>query len=295
MEDDVTGLELQEEIAASDATLDEIDDQSADDQSEQDVEHHQSEQEEVDEQQSEATPVKKGGVEKKINKLVKQREDERREKEFWKQQALTGQPQTTTATKQPVQDQKPKFANFEDIEAYTEAVADWTLQQADLKRQKEVRNQNETNRLEKFNQRVNDFEKTNPDYREVMADAGNIHASNEVMETIVESPVGPAIAYYLANNVDELERIDSLSPTARLRELGKLEDRLAPANGSTTSKKQTVSKAPAPVNPVAGTKTVAVTRDIYDPNLSMSEYKKLREQQLIAAGKLAPRNMVLKK
>lgn len=80
-----------------------------------------------------------------------------------------------------------------------------------------------------LNTRMLEARKELPDWDEVMlqAEEDGIQVSPDAVSFIAESELGPKIAYFLAKNPDEHERINKLSPTRRIAELGKLEDKLA--------------------------------------------------------------------
>jgi hypothetical protein len=63
------------------------------------------------------------------------------------------------------------------------------------------------------------------------------------------------------------------------RAIGRLEARIELKYDTSSSKKVSKSKAPKPLKKL-GTKGKASVTDIYDPNLSQSEYERLREKQL---------------
>lgn len=56
---------------------------------------------------------------------------------------------------------------------------------------------------------------------------GNLPTKGPLYEAIMDSDIGEKLAYHLAKNEDESERIQKLSVYGQLRELGKLEDRLS--------------------------------------------------------------------
>lgn len=97
-----------------------------------------------------------------------------------------------------------------------------------------------------------------PDFNDKVvagADKGEWACSPVMTVTIKSSPVGPHMAYELANNAAESERIASLPPMEQVRELGRIEGKYiyqasqreaAPEAGKPAPKPVSVSKAPAP-------------------------------------------------
>jgi signal recognition particle GTPase len=189
----------------------------------------------------------KSGLDKRFAKLTKQAAARDQEIEFWKTEALKG--------RQPVQDQiqdqyqapqgKPTAAQYgNDIEAYTEALTDWKM---DEKFAQQNAQKQQMSTMDTYNSRAAEFAKSTPDFAEVLADSNDIPCAPEIHQALLDSDVGPQMAYHLANNIDELERLNAMTPHRRLLELGKLEDRLTKA----PAPKAKVN-APAPVRPVAG-------------------------------------------
>jgi hypothetical protein len=91
-----------------------------------------------------------------------------------------------------------------------------------------------------------------------------------------DSELGPQIAYHLARDRAECERIARLNPIAAVREIGKLEAKLSP---SVSEEKKTpkLSAAPEPIKPVSGS-TAASTKK--PDEMEYQEYKRYREEQL---------------
>lgn len=215
----------------------------------------------------------KRGFDKRIAKEIARRTSAQQEAEYWKKVALErGTPQPAAAGTQEVP--KPKFADYNDIEAYTEAVTDWKVEQK-LQASLQQREQQSAQRSveQSYNERVAAFVKVQPDFQEVLA-ASELQISKPVTDLIFESDVGPAIVYYLAENEEETERINKLSPARQLAEIGKIEAKLAVPRAA---EKKIVSKAPAPVKPVTGSAPV-VKKSLDDPSLSAEEWIKLRNK-----------------
>lgn len=216
----------------------------------------------------------KKGFEKRIAKEISRRTQAQQEAEYWKKVALErgAAPQSAAADTQ--QAQKPKFSDYNDIEAYTEALTEWKMEQKLQATLQQREQQNARKTVEQsYNQRVAEFTKTKPDFAEVLA-ASEMVVSQPVTELILESDVGPAIAYYLAENEDELERINRMSAARQLAEIGKIEAKLTTP---VAKEKKKVSQAPAPVKPVSGGAPVAA-KSLDDPNLSAEDWIKLRNK-----------------
>jgi hypothetical protein len=222
--------------------------------------------------ESEQPKVKKG-FEKRISKEVARKNEALREAEYWKKVALEQGAKAPQEQKQAqTVTEKPKFSDYNDIELYTEAVTDWKLERkvAEMQQQNKQKSATET-----YNSRVKEFEKTRPDFQEVLAST-ELRISQPVTELILESDVGPAVVLYLAENEEETERINGLSPARQLAEIGKIEAKLSAKPAKT--EKKTVSKAPSPVTPIQGGQIVA-KKSLDDPGLSADDWIKMRNKE----------------
>ena len=214
------------------------------------------------------------GFEKRIERFNRRLAEKEAEIEHWRKAALqsnqSSAPQTQAAPQVPAD--KPKFADFPDIETYTEAVTDWKLNQREIaQRQQSV--------VQTYQQREQAVRAANPDYDEVIADFKDRykHANvPEVNQFLAESESGAELFYHLANNTAEVDRILALSPLRRVAELGKLEAKLSTVGSADNRVVNKVSKAPKPVTKEGG--VAPVVKRLEDPNLSQSEWRELRMQ-----------------
>jgi len=198
----------------------------------------------------------KGGFQRRIDELTRQREEERREKErlLAVVEHLTGRNGEQPGSKQASQDAEPKRDSFDSYEDYLEARAVWSAEQATAKRLADIeRAQEEKSRRATQEQRVREWSAKIETAREKYADFDEVTATADVpvtpamSEAIMESDIGPELAYYLGKNPAEARRIALLSPLSQAREIGRLENKVAtPAKASS---------APAPIKPV-GTRSV---------------------------------------
>jgi hypothetical protein len=227
-----------------------------------------SEATEVVEPEVEVKP-KATGFQKRVQKFQAQLTAKEQELEYWKNVALQGKqveaPQVSAA--------KPKLADFDSVEEYVEAREDFlrkelletvTQQAAQATRQNTVQ--------ASYQQKVSEAQKALPDWDEVMELAADEPTSPETVQFCMDSDIGPRIAYHLAKNPEEHERINKLSPMRRVAELGKLEDRLTAPKAAPQVK---VTKAPSKLTDVKGTGS-SVTKHPGEAT-SYAEWKKLDE------------------
>lgn len=220
--------------------------------------------------EAESEKPKKTGFEKRISKEVARKKEAQAEANYWKRVALERQGETQVTPQAVQAADKPKFADYNDIETYTEALTDWKLEQKLV--EKEQKSQADTV-TKNYNDRVKEFSKVRPDFQEVLADS-DIVVSDYVKQLIFESDVGPALALYLAENEDEAARINGMSLVRQVAEVGKLEDRLVTKKVD----KKVFSKAPAPVSPIKGGAPVTA-KSLDDPSVSPDEWIKMRNKQ----------------
>jgi hypothetical protein len=126
-----------------------------------------------------------------------------------------------------------------------------------------------------------DFIKSKPDYADKVMrsprDGGPV-VTNEMAQVMRESEVGPAIAYYLAENVDQSALIAQMPPLQQAREIGRIEAKLEAAKAPP---KPVVSQAPPPPSRIdADEAPVTVKVDSADSDtLSDKEWTRRRNLQ----------------
>ncbi len=212
---------------------------------------------------------RKSGFEKRVHKLNQKISAAEQEANFWKAEALkNAQAQQAQRPAEPMA--APGKPTLEQCggnwEVYTDAVAEWKVSQY-AAQQKHVQT------LNNYQNRVAEFAKTAPDFHEALADVANTPVHNDIKEVIFESDAGPAIAYYLAQNPDEIAKLNAMDAKKRLLMLGKLEDKFD--KKPLTMAKSTKS-APAPVKPVSGA-APAANKSVYD--MSKEELRKYLSDQ----------------
>lgn len=162
----------------------------------------------------------------------------------------------------PVEDAAaPKPNDFPDAFKYAEALAEYSAKKALAERDKTEREAKAKTAREEivktWQSRQAEFRKATPDY-EATINAATVQVSNEVMEAILDSSVGPALLYHLGlpENAEYAERLGKLTVGGALRELGKLEAKFEKApeakSDAATVAKSEISKAPAPITPLNG-------------------------------------------
>lgn len=231
---------------------------------------------------------KKGGFQRRIDKLNARVSERERELEYWKQQALKGPPSGAQNDSKPApqpksKEGKPNPDDFDNYTAYSESLADWKaeqkIQEYEQRQNKARLDADHANAQKSLQDRIKTFAEKNPDYHEVLDDVDDVPLAPTLSEILMTSEDGPAMIYELAKNREELERINKLSPLALAKEMGKIEFRLkSAAKDSVAETKNKTTQAPKPINPI-GSKGKQSEKSIYDANLSQKEYEALRAKQ----------------
>ena len=218
---------------------------------------------EPDEAEEEQAPKRKGGFQRRIDKLVREkRELEARiaalEKRLAGGEQAAGE---SGETRRPAaaEEGKPKPEDFDTYEAYTEALTDWKLEQRERQR---VQEDAQRRVYESWMARIQAARQAHPDFDEVVD--SDVPVSAAMQQAILESDNGAEIAYWLGKHPEEAERISKLPPIAAIREIGRIEASLA---APPPQPKAPVTRAPKPVTPVSGGKPGGA-RDVYDPALA---------------------------
>jgi hypothetical protein len=235
-------------------------------------------------------PKKKGGFQRRIDKLNAKKAEVERERDYWRNAALKGAGESNAdkvekvETKKADETGKPRADDFDNHSDYLEALTDWKVEQREKAREaKHTQDQLKTEHqrmMDSHFDREKSFAAKTPDYNETIAEMADIPVSAAVTEAVVTSENGPALLYELAKNPDELERINKLHPIAAARELGKLESRLAQASGERKPETKKTTSAPKPLDPVGTGGKGSIPKSISDPNLSQAEYERLRREEM---------------
>lgn len=220
---------------------------------------------------------RKSGFDRKVEKMLRRETELRIENEWLKKQMENGGQSARPAT--PTQTDKPKFSDYNDLEAYADALTDWKLDH----RLKNFSNEQDGRRAAETTQQTYEdrrlaFVKDNPDFQAVLAEVEDITLHPTVIQAMAESEIGPKLVYELAKNVDAVERMSRMTPAQQLKELGKWEERLSqPKPQAKVDKK--ISDAPPPITATKGGKS-SKAPDLSDPNISFEDFNRIRKEQL---------------
>lgn len=217
--------------------------------------HPEGQQPDGDQQESEASKAsqKRGGLQTRIDELTRARHDAQREAQYWREQAEKQQGILHNT-------EKPTRADFDNEDDYFEALADYKAEQklsafreqSQEERVQQAEARQSATRFELFQERIAQSAEALPDYEDVVG-GSDVPTAGHVLDSIVESDMGPQIAYHLAKHPEAVQRMNEMTPLQVAREIGRLEAQLSQAKGASpqpTPKRTT--NAPAPITPVRG-------------------------------------------
>ena len=235
-----------------------------------------------------AEPEYSKKVQRRVGKLTKRMRTAEREAEYEKEKRLELQKKLDIANSKVLATDKPLKKDFDDEDAFIEALTDWKIDQRFVKSQ-EAKEEKIKDKEEK-----DSVMETYTGYDDVMDDGIEKYDDFEKLvlhEDLILTPVVTQISlgtknpedvlYYLASNPDESERISRLDPVRSGMEIAKLEVKLLAEMEKSKEKKEEKepvkkqSKAPAPIKPV---RTDGALEK--DPNkMNAKEYRAWRESQ----------------
>jgi hypothetical protein len=232
---------------------------------------------------AEETPVEKPaedpvpkGVQKRIDRAVRQKyEAEARAKMLEERVAAMESRQYAPQQQRPVNDGEPTIDKFDNFDEYVAAKAEYiagkkiesTLTAREQQQRAAYEAAERSKTADSWNKRMAAATVEMPDFEEVLA-SSDVPMTAPMQQAIMESDVGPKLAYYLANHPDEAEQIAQMSPIGAIRTLGRIEERLASAKPTVKT-----TNTPPPIKPT-GAKAV-VTKD--PGKMSDAEYEKWRK------------------
>lgn len=260
------------------------------------VEDEKDDSEDVDSEELEASddsekdkPKKKGGFQRRIDKLNARYTTAQQEIEHWKKLALKDAGDSkvdSVETKSVDAHGKPNPDSYDTHAEYVEALTDWKIEQREKvgkeasQREKQQAEQNEIKKA--HFEREQSFSKKTPDYADVIKEFVEINppVSLTFENLLYSSDNGPQILYELAQNMDEFNRINSLSPIAVAKEFGKLEAKISSKPSEPKQEIKKTTSAPKPIEPVGKSSSGSIRKSINDPELPFSDYVRLRREQM---------------
>jgi len=221
--------------------------------------------ESVSEEEKEAKPTEERKqnpkLEKRFTDITRQREEARKEAQTEREARAKLEEEVKALRQQSAPkavnvDAKPQPNQFEDAFEYAEALAEWSTEQALVRRDQEEKDRRVDEERQKVIQtwasKVTAAKADLPDFDDMVA-SSDVIVPDHVRDAILESEVGPRILYELADNAELAKKITGMSLSASLREIGRLEARFESKTETKPSNPVGKSKAPTPINPIRGT------------------------------------------
>lgn len=154
----------------------------------------------------------------------------------------------------PAEKAKPDPTDFDEgiyDPAYVEALTDWKVdQRIKQSRDEDAAARTAADQQAKRGERIKAATEKHPDFEQVVVEGakkGAWDCTPIMAQAMTDSEAETEIAYHLAKNPDEARRIAALSPLSQVREIGRLEDRLAGTTTTTTNPSpKPASDAPPP-------------------------------------------------
>ncbi len=203
------------------------------------------------------------GVKKRIDKVTRQKYEAVAEANRYK--AELEQLRAQIAPKQ----EAPDISQFDTLDDYVEAVAEYKLNQKTQTAQSQQAQQTQAQAVaQDWVAKVDKVRSVAPDFDEAFNNVANIEFAPMALEAVAQHPKGAEIAYMLGKNVSDAYRIAALSPAQQLIEIGVI------AAKTNVPKPKAVSSAPAPVKPVQGGSSNSA------PPTDIDEWMKWRNDQL---------------
>lgn len=217
------------------------------------------------EDEATATEEKKQNpkLEKRFSELTKARKEAEARAEELEKRLAALQSNAAPQQRAPENNAKPVPDDFRDAFEYAEALADWSAEQALVRREQEVRQREAETQKQKviqtWQQKLEATKAELPDYEDMVA-SSTVAVSDAVRDAIIESDVGPRILYELASDDDLAAKLTTMSLPSALKLIGKLEAQFEKTEAPAKAEKKSVtakSNAPEPIKPLRSTGGVA--------------------------------------
>lgn len=206
------------------------------------------------------------GIQRKIDKLTRRTKTAEEEAAYWRGQAEALKSQQGGKTEQKAdtadletefvkQNPRPQADQFESNAQFVEALTDWKLGLRDFKQEQTTKRTQETANQQQFSEKLESQrtrgEEKYEDFEDLVS-AVDDKFTPAMVRALVESDKGEDIAYYLASNPAELQRIGKLNPYLQAKEVGRIEAGLEAGKIQTARTVKRISTAPEPAPSAKG-------------------------------------------
>ena len=220
-------------------------------------------------------------AQKRIDELTREKYERAREADYWRQQALQNAPKPEPVkAPEPVAIPSLESVGYDEAK-YQAAMIEYVNRQAESvverRLNEDQQKRTEQQRVETFATRQREFAKATPDFEDKVLRDPTLPITTAMRDVILDSPAGPEVAYYLANNRDAAQQIAGLPAHLAALEMGRIEGRLAAEKEAKTRKPPVVTKAPPPP-PTIDAVEPEVSKD--PEQMTADEWLKWREKDL---------------
>jgi hypothetical protein len=151
----------------------------------------------------------------------------------------------------PAQPQPLSRSQFADEAQYIEAVTAQAVQAVQAEARRQIEQSRAAERTDSFQKKAELVRNEIADYDEVI-NASSVIFPPAIQEVILSSEDSARLAYEIVKDDEYAERLAAMPPMAAAREVGRLEARIAAEKKKPAAPvSKPVSKAPAPIKPVA--------------------------------------------
>lgn len=175
---------------------------------------------------------KKGGVQKRIDELVREREEARQREQRYRQEL---EQMRTQQRRAQLHASKPRVEDYDSVEDFERDYEQWVASGLKQQRQAEQeareqyeREQQELEKQHALRVKTIEAQKAYPDFNEVISDPSvpSLPEVNEhAFEALSDSDRFADVAYYLAKHPEEIEKFRGLSPVQAGRRMARIEAR----------------------------------------------------------------------
>jgi chromosome segregation ATPase len=182
-------------------------------------------------------PKRKSRAEERINALTREKYEAQRQLEAYQRQVAEYQQYLSQQQAQRPQDDMPKLADFNyDEQAYTQAVAQWNQGQIQRFQQSIQQNwqqqqvqQAQMAEAQKLQSAMSAGQQKYPDFIAKVTDP-SLPPLREInpaaFQAVMDSDVGVDVAYYFANNPEQVYALASMSPVQAVKRVAQIEAQL---------------------------------------------------------------------
>lgn len=234
--------------------------------------------EQVDKPQDDKPRDEKGRFvpQERVNEITRARREAERRAEALERELATYRQQQPAQHQPQSQDKPPQLADFDyDQDAWSRAVTEYAIAQAESRVEKKFTTKTQQEQQQSvqrsFEERAAKYAAEHPDFDKAVDDLGKtVRFSPEIIEAVGVSEQGPAIVHYLAQHLDEADRIARLPAHLAAVQLGRIEAQLS------QPKPKPVTKAPDPAPTLGG--GAAASKD--PDRMTTDEWLAWRRKQL---------------